>query len=126
MGPECTFLIFMKTKLSKTTCILAISSKPYSFAKFLANRKILLDMLCLRGRSAGEGKRGHLPPPPPWPAKIVCFSTFLNENSMFLGHVFVLPWKKDCAVDANACLTERVQMGYGLVNLGLHLLAPIH
>jgi len=26
--------------------------------------------------SAGEGKRGHLPPPP-CPARIVCFSTFL-------------------------------------------------
>ena len=24
-------------------------------------------------------------PPPPWPAKIVCFSTFSDENSIFLG-----------------------------------------
>jgi len=29
------------------------------------------------------GQEGALAPP--WPAKIACFSTFLKENSMFLG-----------------------------------------
>jgi len=29
------------------------------------------------------GQEGALDPP--WPAKIVCFLTFLEENSMFLG-----------------------------------------
>ena len=31
------------------------------------------------------GQEGSLAPPPPWPDKIVYFSTFLVENSMFLG-----------------------------------------
>jgi len=41
-----------------------------------------------------------------WPAKIVCFSTFSKENSIFLGKYYVfaapplenfaLPWKKVC------------------------------
>jgi len=47
--------------------------------------------------------------PPPWLAKMVCFSTFLHKNSMFIGICrqivcfcppalvnFVLPWKKVC------------------------------
>jgi len=50
------------------------------------------------------GQEGALDPP--WPAKIVCFLTFLEENSMFLGvfrkivcfcpplENFALPWKK--------------------------------
>ena len=32
------------------------------------------------------GQEGALAPPPrPWPAKIVCFSTFFGENSIFLS-----------------------------------------
>ena len=38
-----------------------------------------------------EGKRGTLPPPP-WPTKIVCFSTFFEENSIFFG-TFQANWK---------------------------------
>ncbi len=34
------------------------------------------------GRPQGRARGG---PWPPWPAKIVCFLTFLEENSMFLG-----------------------------------------
>jgi len=36
------------------------------------------------------GQEGALAPPPsPWPGKIVCFLTFLKENSMFLADVQV-------------------------------------
>jgi len=38
----------------------------------------VLDMGVLRG-----GQEGALDPP--WPAKIVCFLTFLEENSMLSG-----------------------------------------
>jgi hypothetical protein len=34
--------------------------------------------------STGAGKRGLLPSPP-WSAKIVCFQSFLQENTMFLS-----------------------------------------
>jgi len=59
-------------------------------------------------KTMGRGGQEGALAPPPWPAKIVCFSTFLNENSLFLGiflreeyvfaplENFALPGKKVC------------------------------
>jgi hypothetical protein len=81
----------------------------YLFVNYLMDFITLPILLTLffAWASAGEGKRGPLHHHP-LPTKIVCFSNFLKENSVFLGVLggkyyafaplenFALPCKKVC------------------------------
>jgi len=52
----------------------------------LKDLKTLIELVTrvfIHGHPQGRARGGTCPPP--WPAKIVCFSTFKKENSIFLG-----------------------------------------